>query len=77
MFKVGNMVIGNKKAARYSITKPGWTEQVTKIYNTEFMEVEGEGMFGNMCSFDVLIDAFDLYDVKSASEHELLSLLPA
>lgn len=63
-FNVGDWVVGNSNANRYySVTKKGWTGQVTKIENrnsSTFMSVQGKYNSDNSHYDNLNVDCFDL-----------------
>ena len=81
-FNVGDIVIGNQRASRYSITKTGWTGRVIKLgghndWGDEYIEVAYE--MTKACpnptrnesvydTFDVKSECFDLYDEATCDE---------
>lgn len=58
-FKVGDKVIGNNKADKYSITKEGWIGTVTEVHEY-CIWVSGKGLIGKRGT-EVDIRCFDLY----------------
>lgn len=64
-FKVGDKVVGNKKAGkRYRITRQGWTGVVTKVYEDDFNAKNAES--GEFYHLDY--DCFDLFENNSGKK---------
>jgi hypothetical protein len=70
-FKVGDFVVGNSKAnTRYSVTREGWTGEVTKIEERNgglFMSVQGKYNSDNSHFHDLKVECFDL---TTEDEHD-------
>ncbi len=63
-FRVGDTVIGNSKADRYTITKPGWIGKVTDT-SAAMGDLEVEG-------YSVDSECFDLYEPKTKKKAALI-----
>lgn len=70
-FKVGDEVIGNKFATRYTITRKGWKGVVVDVYNKDRIEVRELGD-PRSTSYTVDARAFDL--IKPKLEREAVEL---
>lgn len=71
-FKIGDRVVGNKKAKKYGITCEGWHGKVVGIDPKEEggerdICVKGKNLFNNVSEFWVSSLAFDLESEKSDS----------
>ena len=57
-FKVGDKAVSHSDD--YGITKTGWTGIVTEITGDHWMQVRGKNRIGELSTFDVKINDFDL-----------------
>ena len=62
-FKIGDIVIGNKKANRYNFTTEGWIGEVVKVLPNSF--TGNSTTHGRWAGLDY--DCFDLYDPSDIS----------
>lgn len=70
-FKVGDEVIGNDLARRYTITREGWKGVVIGVHSKDRIEVRELGK-PNSVSYAVDADAYDL--IKPKLEREAVEL---
>lgn len=61
-FKVGDMVVGNENAEKYSITDTGWIGIVVAVHKNGEIRVKRKG---GVMTYDVESSCFDLYETSS------------
>lgn len=70
-FKVGDEVIGNDNASKYTITNRGWKGVVTAVHSESCIDVRRLGDPESTC-FTLDANAFDL--IKQPIENEAVEL---
>lgn len=73
-FNIGDIVIGNSRAARYMITGPGWVGEVTGV-SLDHIKVRGPDWNGEKAVFFVLSKCFNLVQQEPSAEEFMSALL--
>lgn len=69
-FKIGDIIIGNAKANRYTITKPGWVGEVTGIGLNRLIYAKDYGVNGPRPRYQLDSKCFELYKFSKTDSED-------